>query len=172
MEKQLKVFNNPKVLNIKSYDFTVYTDGASRGNPGKSGAGIFVFDNKKKKEIIKESFYLDTKTNNQAEYLALALAAFLINENIKNFSEYSFQFLADSELLIKQMTNEYKIKDPILKKLKTLIFSILNDSNYNFQHIRREKNTKADELANKGIDSKAGTPHKFTLLLQKNNLFI
>ena len=153
-------------------DFSVYTDGASRGNPGNAGAGILIIDNKTKKELIKRSFNLDKKTNNQAEYLALVLAAFLINEQIPNFSKHSFLFFADSELLIKQMNNEYKVKDPTLKKLKQLILSLLDTSKRNFQHIRREKNKIADKLANEGIDKKNGIPAKFTNLLQKKDLFL
>lgn len=155
-----------------TFDFTIYTDGASRGNPGNAGAGILIIDNKTKKTIVKGSFYLDTKTNNQAEYLALVLAAFLINEQIPKFSKRSFLFFADSELLVKQMNNEYKVKDPILKKLKQLTLSLLDTSKRKFEHVRREKNKIADKLANLGIDKKNGMPAKFTNLLQKNDLFL
>jgi len=152
-------------------DFKVYIDGASRGNPGQAGAGILILDIKKNKEIIKSSFHLGEKTNNQAEYLAFVLATFLIKEQIPNYSKYNFLFLSDSELLVKQMTGYYKVKEPILKKLQALAISLLCDTNYTFKHVLREKNKIADKLANIGINKKTTLPQKFTDLLEKNHLF-
>lgn len=160
-----------KKKQMEKLNFSVYTDGASRGNPGQSGAGILVVDNNKK-VIIKKYFCLDKRTNNQAEYLALTLAAFLINEEIPDFSQHSFLFYSDSELLVNQMNDKYKVKDPTLKKLKLLTLSLLDTSKRNFKHIRREENTVADKLANKGIDLKIGMSAKFIKLLQKNDLSI
>lgn len=150
--------------------FKVYIDGASKGNPGQAGAGVLIV-NKKNKEIIKTSAHLGEKTNNQAEYLALVLAAFLIKEQIADYSRYNFLFFSDSELLVKQMTGFYKVKDPILKKLQTLASSLLYNTNYTFKHIFRENNKIADKLANIGINKKTTLPKKFIDLLEKNHLF-
>jgi len=176
MDNQLSFTFFPSSLKRSSskieYDFKVYIDGASRGNPGQAGAGILVVGNKKNKEIIKTNVYLGEKTNNQAEYLALVLAAFLIKEQINDFAKFSFLILSDSELLVKQMTGLYKVKDPILKKLQTLTISILDDTNYKFKHIPRENNKIADKLANIGINKKTKLPPKFITLLEKNHLFL
>lgn len=145
----------------------IFTDGASRGNPGPSGAGIYIFDKTSGKKILEKKFYLGKKTNNQAEYLALAIAAFYLKKNFKESSKYSFHFFADSELLVRQMTKKYKIKNETIGKIKLLIDSLLKNMECNFKHVLREKNKIADKLANEGLDSKTILPKTFVNLLKK-----
>ena len=89
----------------------VYTDGASRNNPGKgSGAFIFVLDDI---IICKDSQYFGDITNNQAEYKALLMAL----DRVIEFTRWRVRCYSDSELLVKQMNGEWRVKDPMIKEL-------------------------------------------------------
>jgi ribonuclease HI len=167
MENQLNFFNkNNKEENNKNI-WEVFVDGASRGNPGKAGAGVYI--KKNNSEYLKKGFSLGIKTNNQAEYLALAIAIYFIKQD-DNSSEAQITFTSDSELLIKQMNGLYKVKNEELKKIKNLIDDLINKTSSHFKHVLREKNKIADQLANEGIDKKNGMPSEFTELLKKYNI--
>ncbi len=139
----------------------VYIDGASRGNPGEAGIGILIKTDKGE-TLFSAAGYSGKMTNNQAEYNALIAALTKINKspsllpasNSKKTEPVTIY--SDSELIIKQLTGQYKVKEPELKKLhyrvKELIQSI--PTKIEFKHIRREQNREADRLANNGIDSK------------------
>jgi len=155
----------------------IFVDGAARNNPGPAGAGVYITQGKK--ILVKRGFYLGSKTNNQAEYLALALAIFLAKqvlakqEIVKNkIPETKLLIASDSELLVKQMNGQYKVKNPELKKIKTLASSLLRDTTYSIRHVMREKNTIADALANIGIDKKLPIPADFLTLLVDHDLEI
>ncbi len=126
----------------------MYTDGASRGNPGPSGIGVVILDAKRTK--IKEVYkYIGEATNNIAEYAALVCgleeAALLDAEEIVIYM--------DSELLAKQLNGEYKVKDEKMKILFEKALGILkNFKSFEIKHIDREKNKEADRLANKAIN--------------------
>ncbi len=126
----------------------VYTDGASRGNPGHAGIGIVFVD--EKGNVVKEiSEYIGETTNNIAEYTAFVTA--LENALEMNFDE--IEVIADSELMVKQINGEYQVKNQGLKPLYTRACELLREfKNYTVRHVRREHNKKADELANRGID--------------------
>ncbi len=134
-------------------EIKVYTDGASRGNPGHSGASFVIF-NSKNKIIKKFSKYLGVRTNNAAEYSALLFAHKWLLENIEFLNITSVIFYLDSELVVKQMRGEYKIKNRTLLVLSLQIKRIDKDLGCSviYKHIRREKNSLADILANKAID--------------------
>ena len=126
---------------------TVNIDGASRGNPGKSGIGVIAKDGKA--VIFEISEYLGFQTNNIAEYTALIRA---LEELIKrNIREAKIE--SDSQLIVEQINGNYRVKDENLKVLfdysKKLISKM---SFFRIDHIRREKNKEADNLANIGID--------------------
>ena len=133
----------------------VFTDGASRGNPGEAGIGIIIYDDKN--NVIKKwNEYIGKTTNNQAEYLALLKSIELLHEIKKTISIDFIEFHADSELMIKQIKLEYKVKD---EGLKTLFKKVQNQINSLkipcvFKHIERKLNKEADKLANQGIDNK------------------
>jgi ribonuclease HI len=128
--------------------YQIYTDGASRGNPGPSGIGAVIFDAKGK--VVHEiAEYIGEVTNNVAEYLALLAAL----EYCVKHKLSPVEILADSQLLIKQLTGEYRVKHaniiPLYRQIQDLL-SKLQVTGY--KHVYREDNKHADKLANRGID--------------------
>ncbi len=125
----------------------LFTDGGSRGNPGPAGAGYVLYQDKDIKH--KGSKYLGKKTNNEAEYSALVLG-------LEKAIELGFKDLEvnmDSELIVKQMRGEYKVKNKNLIALFANVIALTNKfDNISFKHIRREKNELADELVNEVLD--------------------
>ncbi len=126
----------------------VNVDGASRGNPGESGIGVAIFD--KDSNLINEACdYLGVATNNIAEYKALILGIKLSME----YNAKKILFKSDSELMVKQIKGEYKVKNTQLKLLFTEVQDLLKKlPDWKIMHVRREENSEADLLANKGID--------------------
>lgn len=159
------LFGDKKVEQTQSW--SVFVDGAARGNPGPAGCGIYVVQDKAQEDIIKKGFYLGEKTNNQAEYLALLVAVFLIKKkqtdlNLKNVT---LVIHSDSELMVRQMCGFYKVKNPALQHIKSLIEELLSGSTYKFIHIMREKNKIADKLANLGVDKNVQLPKEFLVFV-------
>src|SRR5579862_8217660 len=106
--KQLTLFDAHETSSKQTASsWRVCIDGASRNNPGPSGAGIFITKNKK--AIYEEGFYLGKKTNNQAEYLALVIALFFLHEHAH--SADAIHIISDSELLVKQVRGVYKVRN-------------------------------------------------------------
>ena len=136
----------------------IYTDGGSRGNPGKSGIGV-VFCNEKGQMIKEYAEYLGDKlTNNEAEYNAVifALKKFkqLFGKELAKKSEVELK--SDSELMVKQLNGEYKLLDEKIQKFFIEIWNLKFDfGKVKFKHIPREKNKEADRLANEAMDSHA-----------------
>ncbi|MFQ3549685.1 MAG: ribonuclease HI family protein [Armatimonadota bacterium] len=132
-------------MNIKS--IKIFSDGASSGNPGDAGIGVVLLD--EKDETIKEvCSYIGKATNNEAEYRALIRglreAAKL---NIPKIEVYT-----DSELMAKQINGEYRVKSEQLKPLFDLVIDYLRlFPSYKVEHVIREKNKRADELAKMAI---------------------
>ena len=124
----------------------IFCDGASKGNPGISGCGFVVYE--KNKEIFSDSIFLDTKTNNQAEYLAVIYALKYLDEN----NIFSANFFCDSQLIVNQLKGIYQIKEISLKKYFLEIKDLMKNKTINFTWIRREDNKRADELANIAIE--------------------
>jgi len=141
----------------------IYTDGGSRGNPGAAAAGI-VFCNEEGKIFKKYSHYLgDNLTNNEAEYGAVILAL----KNFKKFfgakiAKISTVYLkADSQLLVKQMKGEYKVKNPGIQKLFLEVWNLKTEfQDIKFKFIKREKNKEADALVNEALDNQQKTNNK------------
>jgi len=133
----------------------VYTDGGSRGNPGISGFGFVVLD-QNQQVIHQESKFLGVKTNNEAEYLGLIAALTWVNDNVKTHHISEVNFYSDSQLLVRQMQQIYKVKSPGLKPLNSIAVNLLSSLSipYKFTDIRREYNQLADELANRAMDQK------------------
>lgn len=137
--------------------FIIYTDGGSRGNPGKAGIGVVVC-NEMGQEIKKYGEYLgDNFTNNEAEYSAVifALKKFkaVFGKTLAKTSEIEVR--SDSEFLVKQMNAEYKIMDEKIKKLFIDVWNLKMDfKSVKFKHITREKNKEADRLVNEALDSR------------------
>jgi len=136
----------------------IYTDGGSRGNPGKAAIGV-VFSNERG-QIIKEfgEYLGDSITNNEAEYQAVifALKKFkvLFGKAIAKVSEIEIR--SDSELLIKQMRGKYKIEDEKIQKFFIEIWNLKIDFKaIKFKLVPREKNKEADRLVNGTLDSQS-----------------
>lgn len=128
-----------------------YTDGASRGNPGESGVGVVLKD-KFGNVITSQYGYIGKATNNIAEYTALAICLRLVQTT--DCSQLVVH--SDSELMVRQLNGQYKVKDVELKKHFQKIKNIIIAAPYQFKikHVSREKNREADELANRGINTK------------------
>lgn len=128
----------------------VYTDGGARGNPGPAGAGAVVY--KDGVEVGTVSAFLGVATNNVAEYEALRLAFEKVVSLFGNGQTLTAYL--DSELIVKQMKGEYRVKNPALKVIHERIKGYLKTAalTVSFEHVRREKNKRADELANQAMD--------------------
>jgi len=126
----------------------IHTDGGARGNPGPAAIGLVIKD-AKNKVVFQEGKCIGETTNNQAEYQALVSAL----EHALKLGGTEVACYLDSELVVKQVRGEYKVKDASLAKqflkihnLKTK-FKILS-----FHHIARERNREADALVNQALD--------------------
>ncbi|MDO8493660.1 MAG: ribonuclease HI family protein [bacterium] len=139
----------------------IYTDGGSRGNPGVAGAGAYITDGEGK--VLKEcSQALGIQTNNYAEYQAVILGL----ENLKkivgteNLPNYEVEMKMDSELVQRQLSGKYQIKEegliPLFMKIWNMRVKDFKD--LKFTHIPREQNKDADRLSNVGMDE--GETHK------------
>ncbi|OIP86908.1 ribonuclease H [Candidatus Shapirobacteria bacterium CG_4_8_14_3_um_filter_35_11] len=131
----------------------IFTDGGSRGNPGNSGFGVVVVDDKN--DNIFESYQnMGIKTNNEAEYGGLIFALGWLKDNEDRLQINEAEFYADSELMIKQMQGLYKVKARNLKELNKQARGLILEikSKIKFSAILRELNNRADLLANRGMD--------------------
>lgn len=135
--------------------YILYTDGGARGNPGPAGAGAVVFDSIGKR-VAEVSDYLGETTNNVAEYEALirGLKALVAGFREGHFKDAHVTVRMDSKLVIEQMKGAYKVKHPNLipRYLEARNVIVRNFGRVSFEHIPREKNEDADELANKAMD--------------------
>jgi ribonuclease HI len=129
-----------------------YTDGASRGNPGESGIGI-VLKGDKGKTLASWHGYIGLSTNNRAEYQALIT----LLERMRDFPCDELIIHSDSELMVRQLTGRYKVKDAGLKECHRRAAALLAAQTCKtaLKHVPREKNRDADRLANLAIDSRA-----------------
>ena len=128
----------------------IYVDGASHGNPGPAGIGILILD--ESGSIVGEiSEYVGEKTNNEAEYLALIRA---LREALK-FSPRETQIFSDSELIVKQLRGEYRVRGEHLKPLHSEVLKLLSKlKNIEIKYVEREENRVADRLANQAIEKR------------------
>ena len=126
----------------------LYTDGASRGNPGEAGAGIALVDGSGN-VLFEAKRYLGICTNNEAEYQALVLG---LEETLKKKFRVVNVYL-DSELVVRQMEGVYKIKNANLGRLAAEARKLLSFfEGYTIRHVPRHLNKEADRLANEAID--------------------
>lgn len=135
----------------------LYTDGASRCNPGPSGIGFSLLNGDT--VVCEQGFYIGNRTNNQAEYTALLVGIFYAKEFMKPSDKLTV--FSDSQLLIRQMNRQYRVRDTELQKLQAIAFDLLSGYQSSFSHIYREQNGRADELANRGVDKKIPLPKNF-----------
>lgn len=130
-------------------EMIIHSDGAARGNPGPAGAGAVVEDSHGRVVAEVCRYLSDEMTNNQAEYHALILA---VKEALEKGAT-RLKIYADSELVVKQVNGEYKVKNDGIKPLHQEAMALLRKTGgYEIEYIPREKNKRADKLANLAID--------------------
>jgi ribonuclease HI len=127
----------------------VYTDGASRGNPGPAGVGVVIEDDRGMR-LRGLHRWLGVTTNNEAEYQALI-------EGLKAVSDWKpdrVELYLDSKLVVEQMNGRYRVKSaelaPLYKRASDLVQQL---PEVKITHVEREKNKGADALANMAIDA-------------------
>jgi len=127
---------------------TIHTDGGSRGNPGPAAAG-FVIEDAQGRVVAAKGLFLGESTNNIAEYTALVKALECCAEiGAEEVTAYS-----DSELMVKQINGQYKVKNARIKPLHERIMTLLGRfSAYDVRHVRRHQNAEADALVNRALD--------------------
>ena len=127
------------------------TDGAARGNPGPSAAGV-VIEDARGRALARKGVLLGRGTNNEAEYRALIAAL----EEAKGLGGREVEVRADSELVVMQVTGRYRVKAPNLKPLYAKVRELLASfERYDVRHVPREENAEADGLANAALDAQA-----------------
>jgi len=128
--------------------FTIHSDGGARGNPGPAAIGaILVSSDGNCIEIISKT--IGKKTNNQAEYEAIIAAL----ELAKNLKADELDCYLDSELVVKQINHQYKVKNKELAPLFLKVHNLcLQFKKIKFHHVPREKNKAADKLVNEALD--------------------
>jgi ribonuclease HI len=128
----------------------LFTDGASRGNPGQAGAGAVIFA-ENGEELSAKAVYLGTCTNNVAEYKALLIG---LQEALR-LGCTELTIALDSELIVRQIQGRYKVKNETLLVLFNEVRQQLARlAKWSVVHVPRAQNARADQLANKGIDQK------------------
>ncbi|HHT01389.1 MAG TPA: ribonuclease HI family protein [Firmicutes bacterium] len=130
-------------------ELVLNTDGAARHNPGPAALGVVIAENGQVIKTISE--YVGETTNNVAEYLAVIRGL----EEAMSLGAERVQIRSDSELLVKQINGQYKVKNEGLRPLYLLVKVLMEKfTEVSFLHINREQNKEADWLANKALDAK------------------
>ncbi len=125
----------------------IFFDGAAKGNPGPAGIGVIVLG-KNNMILLEVNHFIGTKTNNQAEYEALLAAL----GTAENFRSANIIFRTDSELIFRQITGKYKVRDNKLKRYHQRALEMMAKfANARLEYIPREKNRAADRSANQAI---------------------
>jgi len=127
--------------------YEIYCDGASRSNPGEASVGISILKDKEEIDTIKKR--IGIATNNVAEYLGLIEALkYCVEKNIMEVDIY-----LDSLLVVQQVNLEYKVKSKKLQEYYNQALDLINKiNNIKINHVRREFNKRADQLANQALD--------------------
>jgi len=127
-----------------------YIDGGSRGNPGPAAAGVAVVDADSGRPVRKAGFFLGEMTNNQAEYHGLLRAI----EICRELGADRVSIVSDSQLMVRQIHGEYRVKSSTLKPLHRKALDALDGFEaWDMSHVLREQNEQADALANEAMDA-------------------
>ena len=144
-------------MDAETKDIHIYTDGAARGNPGRSGSGFIVMDSR---SIIKESVsYNGIKTNNYAEYKAIIDALEWCVHSIANHSEAEVTVTSDSELVIRQLNGQYAVKSEDMRVLNAKVRALASKfRSVAFRNVRRSNRyiTRVDKNINVFLDGMEG----------------
>lgn len=127
----------------------LHTDGGSRNNPGPAGIGVVISDGEGNVlETYKE--YIGEATNNIAEYSALVTGL----RRAQKYEPEEIECRLDSELVVKQISGEYKAKDANMREYLGQVRELTFFKNVIFKHIPREQNKLADKLVNEALDER------------------
>lgn len=140
---------HPKTMSPSS-TLEVYTDGASRGNPGPAAIGYTVYDGDGR-VVDKDSKVVGVRTNNQAEYEAFVWAL----ERIVKMGATEARFYSDSELLVRQVNGRYRVKDLRLRDLHDLAQGYIDSlDRFELEHVSREneRTSRVDAMINRELD--------------------
>lgn len=139
--------NSPLPGRLRSV-MEIYTDGASRGNPGPASIGI-LFRCKGGEDLAEHCEAIGRATNNVAEYKAVVTAL----EICQRWGVKRVHLKMDSELIVRQLVGAYRVKSPDLRPLyQQVVFIIRGLTEFEVAHVRREQNAHADALANRALD--------------------
>jgi ribonuclease HI len=172
--KQLSLFElEPQAPALKPQaqervHWKLFIDGASRNNPGPAGAGMYILKDGEFYE--SQGYFLGSKTNNQAEYLALLLGLCMLKKVVRK--DDLIHIVSDSQLVVRQIKGEYKVKNEELKQLHAVAQTWLKEMDAHIFHVLRIDNANADEMANLGVDKKRKVPHEFLTALQRYGISI
>ena len=137
-----------KTISTPAQVITAHIDGGARGNPGPAGYGVIIRDGAGK-TLAELSEFLGYRTNNFAEYSALLAAL----EYARQHGYQALRVVSDSELLVRQMTGQYKVKSPDLRPMYERARGLVRQlRSFAIEHARREQNRDADRLANEAMD--------------------
>jgi ribonuclease HI len=135
-------------ISIPAHFIVAYIDGGARGNPGPAGYGVVVRDQSGQK-LAERSEFLGHGTNNFAEYSGLLAAL----EYAHQHGHEAVKIVSDSELLVRQMNGQYKVKSPDLRPMYERARQLARQLRwFSIEHARREQNREADRLANEAMD--------------------
>ena len=134
--------------NAPTGSLVAHIDGGARGNPGPAGYGVAIQDSTGR-PVAELSEYLGKQTNNYAEYSGLLGALTYALEH----GYRALKVFSDSELMVKQIKGQYKVKNPALQELHGKATKMIRKlDKFEIQHVLREKNRDADRLANEAMD--------------------
>jgi len=125
----------------------IHVDGGARGNPGPAGAGVVIRTDDGRR-IHEAGYFLGRQTNNAAEYHALIRAL----QRAQRTGDTNLSICSDSELLVRQLTGEYRVKARGLQPLFEQAQRLLLHFRWQVRHVRRGQNSRADQLANLAMD--------------------
>jgi len=129
----------------------VYSDGASRGNPGPAGAGAAILDAETGEVVELLKRFLGRQTNNVAEYQGAILGL----SRARELGVREVELVADSQLMIRQLGGQYQVKNPGIRPLYEQVLGLLKGfAKVKLVHVPRELNTLADEMSNRAIDER------------------
>lgn len=139
----------------------IHTDGGARGNPGPAAIGVVIEGPFGKKEFGE---YIGETTNNEAEYRAVIFALKKLKQLLgsEKLGRADAEFFLDSELVVKQLNREYKLKDKNIQNFFIEIHNLVIDlGSVSFNHVPREDNSEADKIVNQVLDRETGGKLKF-----------
>ncbi len=140
-------------------EIIINTDGGARGNPGPAAVGIVISGKKDGHDFLFEhSETIGQQTNNTAEYMAVILALRFYGK--KNLITNTLTFVLDSELIVRQIIGQYRVKELRLQALVGEVHNLIKElkdkgaiTNVSFRHVLRAQNKRADQLVNQALDS-------------------